>query len=128
MNIGKPNINLKDCIGLPPFSRAAMNVREAMVKLLADTGNADIDSKDNYGWIPLSLAAMNGHEAVVRLLVETGKANIDPKDNSGLLSGSGLGRGSARRTRRIRLRGLSQRQLFLSELLGSGPSLGLEDW
>jgi len=65
-----------------PFSWAAQNGREAIVKLLLETGKVDVDSKDSSSRTPLSWAAQNGHEAIVKLLLETGKADVDSKDSS----------------------------------------------
>ncbi|KAF2192361.1 ankyrin, partial [Zopfia rhizophila CBS 207.26] len=65
---GKVDVDSKDEAGRTPLSWAAENGREAVVKLLLETGKVDVDSKDNYGRTPLSWAAERGHEAVVKLL------------------------------------------------------------
>ena len=72
---------MKDNIGRTPLSWAAQNGREAMVKLLLETGKADINLKDNIGRTPLSWGVQNRHEDIVKLLLETGKADVNSKDN-----------------------------------------------
>ncbi|KAI9776691.1 MAG: hypothetical protein M1839_009418 [Geoglossum umbratile] len=69
--------------GRTPVLWAAESGREAVVKLLLETGKADVDSKDSWGRTPLSWAAGSGHKAVVKVLLETGKANVDSKDSGG---------------------------------------------
>jgi hypothetical protein len=59
------------------LSWVAGNGREAIVKLLLETGKADVDSKNfEYGQTPLSWAAERGHEAIVKLLLEIDKADV----------------------------------------------------
>ncbi|KAM5342908.1 hypothetical protein ACJ41O_013874 [Fusarium nematophilum] len=66
-----------------PLSWAAGNGREAVVRMLLDTGKVNVDSRDKKGRTPLSLAAWYGHEATVRVLLHTGKVNVDSRDNGG---------------------------------------------
>jgi ankyrin repeat protein len=66
----KYEIDQRDDSGRTPLSWAAENGREAIVKLLLDTGKVDVDSKNNNGRTPLSHAAQGGHEKVAKLLLE----------------------------------------------------------
>jgi ankyrin repeat protein len=72
----------KDKDGRTPLSLAAGGGREAVIKLLLETGNVDVDSKDKGGRTPLAWAARDGHEAVVKLLLEKG-VNMESKDQRG---------------------------------------------
>jgi ankyrin repeat protein len=80
-------VDSKDSYGHTPLSRAAERGREAVVKLLLETGKADVDSKDPYGRTPLSRAAESGHEAVVKALElsRSGRSIDKPADVGGLL-------------------------------------------
>ncbi|KAF3768506.1 hypothetical protein M406DRAFT_336936 [Cryphonectria parasitica EP155] len=62
---------------------AARSGREAVVKMLLDTGKVNIDSEDISTGTPLLCAAAYGYEAVVKILLDTGKVDIDSKDTSG---------------------------------------------
>ncbi|KAK6501953.1 hypothetical protein TWF481_009771 [Arthrobotrys musiformis] len=64
--------NSRDESGRTPLSWAAMGGREAVTKLLLESGNVDSDLSDDHGRTPLSWAAMEGHENVVKLLLESG--------------------------------------------------------
>lgn len=65
------NTNITDQDGRLPLWWAASNGREAMVKVLLDSGKVDANFKDSLGHTPLSLAIENGHKAVVKLLLES---------------------------------------------------------
>ena len=78
-------LRAKDNYSRTPLSWAARYRREAVVKLLLDTGKVDVDVKDDDGSTPLSWAAEQGHEAVVRLLLDNG-ADINIENRSGWTS------------------------------------------
>jgi len=59
------DVDSKDNYGQTPLSWAAAQGREAVVKLLVETGKVDVDSKDKNGRTPLSWAAAGGREAMV---------------------------------------------------------------
>jgi len=74
--------DLIDSYGRTPLSWAAVFGREAVVKLLIESG-AEIETKDkDWGRTPLSWAARQDREAVVKLLLDKG-AEIEKKDNQG---------------------------------------------
>ncbi|KAL8402640.1 hypothetical protein RB596_009125 [Gaeumannomyces avenae] len=75
--------DLADVDGKTPLWWAAQNGREAIVKLLLETGKVDVESKDNDGQTPLLWATRYGREAVVKLLLDTGRVDVDSKDNHG---------------------------------------------
>ncbi|KAK3181463.1 hypothetical protein K4F52_007173 [Lecanicillium sp. MT-2017a] len=54
--------------------------KEAVVRLLLDTGKVDINSRDKRGRSPLSWAAGSGDGVMVKLLVDTGRADVDTRD------------------------------------------------
>lgn len=54
--------------------------KEAVVRLLLDTGKVDINSRDKRGRSPLSWAAGSGDGVMVKLLVDTGRADVDARD------------------------------------------------
>ncbi|KAF4496667.1 ankyrin repeat-containing [Fusarium agapanthi] len=61
---------------LAPFSYAARNGHEGVIRALVETGQADPNSPDSNGRTPLSYAAEKGLTSVVRLLLE--QYNSDP--------------------------------------------------
>ncbi|KAI9854299.1 MAG: hypothetical protein M1813_001292, partial [Trichoglossum hirsutum] len=64
---------------------AADNGREAIVKLLLDSGQVDVNSKYNRGGqTPLLWAAEKGHEDIVKLLLDSGQVDVNSKDHGGL--------------------------------------------
>jgi ankyrin repeat protein len=70
--------------GETPLSWAAKGGREAVVKLLLETGKVDVNKTDLYKErTALSYAAEGGHEAVVRLLLETVGVDVENKDTFG---------------------------------------------
>ncbi|KAI9677239.1 MAG: hypothetical protein M1822_008188 [Bathelium mastoideum] len=66
-----------------PLSWVARHGREAVVRLLLNTGKVDVDSKDSLNRTPLSWAAWEGNEAVVRHLLGTGIVDADSRDYHG---------------------------------------------
>ena len=75
------DVNAKDNDGKSVLHRAAVNGREAVVRLLLEA-KTDVDAKTTYsGWTALYKAAESGHEAVVRLLLEH-KAGYMPVSKS----------------------------------------------
>jgi ankyrin repeat protein len=71
----------EDTDGRTPFSYAAAQGHEVVVKLLVERDKVAADSEDKHGRTPLSWAAVRGHEAVVVLLVERDDVAADSKDN-----------------------------------------------
>ena len=88
------DINVKDNVGRTPFSWAARNGHEAVVRLLIESDDVDINAKENDGQTPLSLAAIGRHEAIVRLLKDRlGKqardSGIVPASSGDIAAGAG---------------------------------------
>jgi ankyrin repeat protein len=69
----------KDKDSRTPLSLAVGGGREAVIKLLLETGKVDVDSKDKGGRAPLAWVARNVHEAAVKLLLEKG-VDVESKD------------------------------------------------
>ena len=76
-------LNKKDHYGQTPFSWAAREGHETVVRLLIERDDVDINSRDDLGRTPLSWAVRNGHEAIVLLLTERDDVVVNPKDHWG---------------------------------------------
>ena len=62
------DVNVKNEFGRAPFSYAAGNGHEAVVRLLVESEGVDINARDNEGKTALTYATEEGHEAIVWLL------------------------------------------------------------
>jgi ankyrin repeat protein len=82
--ITKQEIDAKDSHGQTPFSYAAENGHEAVVRLLLATGGVEINSKASLNETPLYFAAGAGQEAIVRLLLGLKDINPDARDAHGI--------------------------------------------
>lgn len=71
-----PDVKEIDNLGMTPLSRAALNGREVVAKLLLETGRVDPDLQGRDGYTPLSLAACKGQQTMVKLLLDTGRVNV----------------------------------------------------
>jgi len=71
------NINLVDSAGNVPFTLAARNGYEGVVRKLLEREEVIPDKPDKYNLTPLSHAARRGHEGVVKILLEREEVNPD---------------------------------------------------
>lgn len=79
-----PNVPHTNEYGQTPFSLAAENGHNGVVKMLLNCDDSGVNIPDQGGQTPLGWAALNGHVAVVELLLTLDNVNANSKDIDGM--------------------------------------------
>ncbi|CAD6457532.1 841dc750-776f-4447-93f6-1062f4fa1e43-CDS [Sclerotinia trifoliorum] len=84
LDTGKLTSDCHDVLDKAPFSYAAENGHESIVKLLFNTGKVNLDLQNYFNLqTPFLYAAEYGREATLKLLLETAKVQMDSPDRDG---------------------------------------------